>query len=402
MISLSDIRRAARSLQGRALHTPLIYSPSFSRMTGAEVYLKLENLQKTGSFKFRGATNALAVRKERIGAAGVVTASAGNHAQGLALAARDAGVPATIIMPAWASLFKQEATREYGARVILRQESLADCLATAERMAVEKGMLFVHPYDDLDVVAGQGTIGLEILEDLPRPDVVVLPIGGGGLIAGVATAIKALRPATRIVGVEAAACPSARRAFREGKPVCVDPEHSIADGITVKQVGALTFPIIQELVDDIVLVEEEQIAEAMVYLLERKKVLAEGAGATPLAALLAGAAAVEPGETVVLIITGGNVDPLILDRVLRQGFLKRGRIMRFSVCLPDEPGSLAGLLTFLNRHQANILEIHHARHGRGLPIFVSRVEIEVETRGHEHIQEIEREIAGAGYRIRVH
>jgi threonine dehydratase len=401
MITLAEIRKAAEFLEGEVLHTPLIPSPRLSGLTGADVYLKLENLQRTGSFKIRGAKNAIRSRRKDIGPGGVVASSAGNHAQGVALAARDAGVPATIVMPASASLSKQEATREYGARVILSRECLAECIEQAGRMAAEEEMVFIHPYDDPDVIAGQGTIGTEILLDMPDPGTIVLPIGGGGLIAGVAVAVKGMRPGTRIVGVEASACPSAYSACRAGALVCIDPGHSVADGITVKQVGALTYPVIREHVDEIVLVDEEQIAEAMVYLLEQEKVLAEGAGAVPVAALLSGAITPEPGEKVVLVVTGGNVDPLILDRVLRHGFLRRGRIMRFSVWLPDEPGALAGLLSSLNRLQANILQIHHDRLGRGLPIFMSRVDLEAETRGHEHIREIENDLTGAGYRIRV-
>ncbi len=370
-------------------------------MTGARVYLKLENLQKTGSFKIRGATNAILARLGTIGPGGVITASAGNHAQGVALAAREAGVPATIVMPKDASLSKQEATRGYGATLLLQGETLAESLSIAREMAEEKDLFFIHPYDDPDVIAGQGTVGLEILDDCPDPDFIFVPIGGGGLAAGLAVAVKDRNPDVRIVGVEAAVCPSAREACRAGRRVSVDPGQSIADGIAVKQLGAGTFPVIRDLVDEIVLVTEEQIAAAVVYLLERKKVLAEGAGAVTLATLLSGVIRVPAGSRVVLVVSGGNMDPLILDRVLRQQFLAMGRIMRFSVCLPDEPGALVGLLSLLRDLRANILTIDHARHGPGLPIFSSRVDIEIETRGRDHIAAIEADLTGAGYAIRV-
>ncbi|RXE55776.1 threonine dehydratase [Methanoculleus taiwanensis] len=399
MVSLDDVRRAAGRLLGRVLHTPLVYSPSFSRMTGTEVYLKLENLQKTGSFKIRGATNAIFVHRNVIGPGGVVTASAGNHAQGVALAAREFGIPATIVMPENASLAKQEATRRYGARVLLRGERLAETLSIAEEIACREGLFSIHPYDDPFVIAGQGTVGLEILDDLPDPDLIIVPIGGGGLAAGLATAVRAINPATRIVGVEAAACPSACEACRIGERVSIDPEYSIADGIIVRQVGKETFPVIRDLVDEIVLVTEEEIAAAVVHLLERKKILAEGAGAVSLAALLNGSIRIPHGIRVVPVISGGNIDPLILDRILRRQFLKMGRVMRFSVCLQDEPGALVGLLSLLTRLRVNILTIQHARHGRDLSLLASRVDIEMETRGHEHIREIEAVLAEAGYRV---
>ncbi|MDN7025259.1 threonine ammonia-lyase [Methanoculleus sp. FWC-SCC1] len=401
MVSPELVRQAAARLHGRVIHTPLTYSPSFSRMTGAEVFLKLENLQKTGSFKVRGAANAILAQSAEIGPGGVVTASAGNHAQGVALAAREAGIPATIVMPRDASLSKQEATRGYGATLLLQGETLAESLLIAGEMAEEKDLFFIHPYDDPHVIAGQGTVGLEVLEDCPNPDIIFVPVGGGGLAAGLAVAVRDQRPDLRIVGVQAAACPSACEACRAGARVSIDPGHSIADGITVRQVGAATFPTIRDLVDEIVLVTEDQIAAAIVLLLERKKILAEGAGAVTLAALLSGAVRAPAGSRVVLVVSGGNLDPLILDRVLRRQFLAMGRIMRFSVCLPDEPGALVALLSLLRDIRANILAIDHVRHGPGIPLFSSRVDIEMETRGHEHIAAIRADLAGAGYAIRV-
>ncbi len=399
MISLEDIRKAARLIEETVIRTPLVRSPTFSRMVGAEVYLKLECLQMGGSFKARGATYKILCRRGETGPAGVVAASAGNHAQGVALAAKAADLPATIVMPVWASIGKQEATRGYGAEVILAGESLAESISIAQDMAKD-GRTFIHPYDDEEIITGQATIGLEILEDLPDPDVVIVPIGGGGLIGGIASAIKALRPETRVVGVQAAACPSAFEALRSGKRARVDANKSIADGITVKQVGERNFPIIREKVDEIVLVDEEEIISAVLALLERKKVLAEGAGAAPLAALLSSKVVVPKGGKVVLVISGGNLDPPLLGRVIRQGLMKNGRIMRFSACIEDVPGSLARLLDIIAKEGGNVLDIRHARGGKDLSLFASRVDLEVETRGFDQIEEIKGALEARGYEIR--
>lgn len=398
MIEFDEIREAARLLEGRVIRTPLVRSHTFSQMARAEVYLKLESLQIGGSFKVRGATYKLLKRREEIGPAGVVAASAGNHAQGVALAARAAGLPAMIVMPVWASMGKQEATKSYGAEVILAGDSLAESISIARGMA-EEGRTFIHPYDDRDIIAGQGTVGLEILEDLPDPDLVVVPVGGGGLISGIASAIKPLRPETRIIGVQAAACPSAFEALRAGRRVSVEAKKSIADGISVKEVGEANLPIIREHVDKVVLVEEEEIASAVLALLERKKVLAEGAGAAPLAALLASKLALPAGGKVVLVISGGNLDPPLMERVIRQGLLNNGRMMRFSACIEDVPGSLARLLDLVAVTGGNVLHIHHARGGKDLSLFKTRVDLEVETRGFGMIEEIKVALRAAGYEV---
>ncbi len=400
MITLEEIRKAALLIEGSVIRTPLVRSPTFSRMAEAEVYLKLECLQMGGSFKVRGATYKVLKRREEIGSAGVIAASAGNHAQGVALAAKAAGLPATIVMPVWASIGKQEATRGYGAEVILAGESLAESISVAQDMA-EDGRCFIHPYDDEDIIAGQGTIGLEILEDLPDPDLVIVPIGGGGLIGGIASAIKAARPETRIVGVQAAACPSALESLRAKERVAVEAKKSIADGISVKQIGETNFPIVRDKVDEVLLAEEEEISSAVLALLERKKVLAEGAGAAPLAALLSSKVVVPKGNKVVLVISGGNLDSPLLERVIRQGLLKNGRIMRFSACIEDVPGSLARLLRLVAERGGNVLAIHHARGGRDLSLFRSRVDLEVETRSFDQIEEIKEALLAAGYEIRV-
>jgi threonine dehydratase len=400
MVKLEDVRKAARLIEGRVIRTPLVRSPTFSRMAEAEVYLKLECLQMGGSFKVRGATYKVLSRRKEIGPAGVVAASAGNHAQGVALAAKAANLPATIVMPVWASIGKQEATRGYGAEVILAGDSLAESISVAQDMAKD-GRAFIHPYDDEEIITGQATIGLEILEDLPDPDVVIVPIGGGGLIGGIASAVKAVRPETRIVGVQAAACPSALESLRAGKRIKVEAKKSLADGISVKQIGEANFPIIRDKVDEVVLVEEEEIASSVLALLERKKVLAEGAGAAPLAALLSSKVAPPKGSKVVLVISGGNLDPPLLERVIRQGLLKNGRIMRFSACIEDVPGSLARLLDLVAEKGGNVLAIHHARGGKDLSLFRTRVDLEVETRSFDQIEEMKEALKARGYEIRV-
>jgi threonine dehydratase len=398
MISIENVQQAAKMIKGTVIKTPLVYSPSLSKMFGGEIYLKLENLQKTGSFKIRGATYTILIHKDEIGQGGVVAASAGNHAQGVALAASQALIPATIVMPEWASITKQEATRGYGGEVVIEGQSLKDCIKKAQQMALE-GKTFIHPFDDPDIIVGQGTMALEILEDLKQTDMILVPIGGGGIISGIASTVKSIRPGVKVIGVQSAACPSAYESYRSGKITSVDSHHSIADGISVKQVGDLNFDIIKKYVDDVVLVEEDQIAAAILLLLERKKILAEGAGAVPLAALLNGSVTVPRGSRVVLLISGGNVDSSLLGRILSQGLLKSARIMRIRVRLTDAPGSLAQLLALISGLKANILHVYHDRLARNLPLYVTRVDLELETRGPEHVEKIAHKLNMAGYEI---
>jgi len=404
MIQLKEIQNAAKVIKGSILRTPLIYSPTFSKMAKAEVYLKLENLQRGGSFKVRGATYKILSNLDRIMDKGVVAASLGNHAQGVALAAQAAGVSATIVMPTWASIAKQEATKGYGAELLLQGESLAESVAAAMKLAAETGRTFIHPYDDPEVITGQGTIGLEILEDLPDVDLVLVPVGGGGLIGGIAAAVKALRPRAKVVGVQAAACPSAREALKAGRPVSlenVEEKGSIADAIMVTRVGDAAFPLLRDLVDEIVVVDEDQIASAVLLLMERKRVLAEGAGAAPLAALLSSAFSIIEVSKVALVISGGNMDSLLLDRVIHHGLRQEGRLMRLSVSMEDVPGSLAGLLDLVAGLKANVVHIHHARNERGLPINFTRVELELEMRGASHAAAIANALKDAGYRFEI-
>ena len=396
MISVEKVKHAAKMMKGKVIRTPLIYSPSLSEMFGGEIYLKLENLQKTGSFKIRGAMHYLLTNKDRIGLGGVVAASAGNHAQGVALAASQANIPATIIMPEWASISKQEATRGYGGEIVIEGKSLGESLKKAEEMALE-GKIFIHPFNDPDIITGQGTIALEIIEDLKKIDMIIVPVGGGGLISGIASFVKSMIPTIKVIGVQSAACPSAYESYYRGKITKVSSQYSIADGISVKQVGALNFEIIRKFVDDVVLVEEDQIAAAILLLLERKKILAEGSGAVSLAALLNGSIKISRRNRVVLLISGGNVDSSLLGRILSQGMLKHGRILRVRVRLSDTPGSLSQLLIIISALKANVLHIYHDRNARNLPIYVTHVDLELETRGHKHVEEIAQKLAIAGY-----
>ena len=398
MIPIEKVRQAAKMIRDKVIRTPLVHSPSLSRMFGGEIYLKLENLQKTGSFKIRGATYSIRLNRQKIGPNGVVAASAGNHAQGVALAARQAAVPATIVMPEWASISKQEATRNYGGEVVIAGQSLGESLKKAEEM-VRDGKTFIHPFEDQDVMVGQGTIALEILEDLKETDMILVPIGGGGIISGIASTIKSIKPDVYIVGVQTAACPSAFESRRQGRITRVDAKQSIADGISVKQVGKLNFDIIQKTVDDVVLVEEDQIAAAILLLLERKKILAEGAGAVSLAALLSGLVTIPQNSRVVLLISGGNVDSPLLGRIIAQGLLKNSRIMRIRVRLDDTPGSLARLLVLISDLKANVLHIFHDRNVKNLPIYITRVDLELETRGSKHVDDIVRMLNASGYAL---
>lgn len=396
-ISRQQFEDAAARIAPLVLHTPLVHSPTLSRMFDSDIYLKLENLQKTGSFKIRGASYKILTRLKRI-TGGVVAASAGNHAQGVALAASRAGIESTIVMPEWASISKQEATRSYGGHIVLHGKSVGESLEKAMEIAAQ-GKTLIHPYDDLDIVTGQGTLGLEILEDLPETQMIIAPVGGGGLISGLALAAAAMGSTARIIGAQTVVCPSAANALRRGKIKTVHAHPSIADGINVRQIGKLNFKIMQSLVQHIALVDETSIASAILLLLERKKILAEGAGAVPLAGILGGAVSIPKNSKVVLVISGGNLDSPLLGRILHHGMLINGRIMRIQVQLDDTPGALARLLSLVAKHKANVLHISHDRNVTHIPLFVTSVSLELETRGASHIQELFEEIQKAGYAI---
>ncbi len=400
MLSLQDFEDVYVGLRHRVRHTPIIHSESFSRIAGADVFLKLENIQTTGSFKIRGAMSKFQKCRYQVGAGGVVAASAGNHAQGVALAAGREGIPATVVMPEWVSISKQEATRGYGGKVVIHGASISESLEKAAELASDKNMTFVHPFDDPDIIAGQGSIGKEILVDLPDVDTVIVPIGGGGLISGVAAVLKMTRPDIRVVGVQAAICPSAVGALAHGGPVGIDGEPSIADGISVKKVGAVTYPYIAEFVDEVVVVAEETIAEAMLKLLERTKILVEGAGAVTAGALLNGAVSCHEAEKVLLVVSGGNVDSPLVGRIISRGLIQQGRLLRLRVTLKDVPGALAGLLATVAREKANVLHIHHDRNLGDLPINTTAVDLELETRSHEHGKAVARALESGGYNVR--
>jgi threonine dehydratase len=397
-MTLKDIEAARERLQRVILHTPLVYSQTLSRWGGREVFLKLENLQTTGSFKLRGAVNRLTLMKARGEGDRVVAASAGNHGQGVAWAAAHVGLKATIVMPRGASITKQLACRGYGADLVLAGNNLTEALEKAQEL-VAQGYVFIHPFDDLEVVAGQGTLGLEILEDLPEVDTVILPVGGGGLAAGTALALKERSPRVRVIGVQTAQVPSLGAARERGEPVPVAIQPTLGDGIQVGQTGRLTFPYVQKYLDDLVLVAESDIAQAILVLLENKKVLAEGAGAVSTAAFLKPLAGVDLGRRVVLVVSGGNIDTPLLERVLVRALLERGRVLNLRVELSDRPGSLGRLALFLGEQEANILHLFHDRMARDLPLDFTRVELILETRNQEHGEQVIRTLKAAGYRV---
>jgi threonine dehydratase len=400
MVSLADIQDAEKRISPYIIHTPLVLSPTLCELTGANIYLKLETLQKAGSFKVRGATNKILSNIHMIRERGVVTASAGNHAQGVAVAAHSAGISATIVMPEWSSLSKQEAARGYGAQVVIHGRSLEESIRKAREIS-DTGRLFIHPFDDDEVIAGQGTVALEIFADLSDPDMIIVPVGGGGLIAGIAAAAKAKKEEVKIIGVQSSECPSAKEAILHGFPYLVQAGKTIADGIRVAETGTRTLPIIQKYADEIVLTSEEEIADAMLLLLERKHIVAEGAGAAALAALMNGSIDIVPGSNVVLVISGGNVESAQLFRVIRQSLSRHGRIMHFSVILDDQPGTLARLLSVIAQERGNILHIHHTLAESNIPVLMAKVTIELETRGREHIESIKNALKNNGYSIQM-
>ncbi len=397
-MNLKDIEAARARLTGLILHTPLVYSQTLSRLSGGEVFLKLENLQTTGSFKLRGAMNRLKLLKERGEGDRVVAASAGNHGQGVAFAAASQGLAATIVMPQGSSISKQLAVQGYGARLILHGHDLFEALEKAREL-VAQGYIFIHPYDDLEVVAGQGTLGLEILEDLPEVDTVVLPIGGGGLAAGSALALKERQPRVKVIGVQTAQVPSLAEALAQDQPVLVEAKPTLADGIRVPVIGRQTFPYLKKYLDEVVLVEETDIALAVLVLLENKKVLAEGAGAAAAAAFLQPLQGRDLGRKIVLVISGGNIDIPLLERVLVRALLTRRRLLTLKVVLSDTPGSLGRLATLLGREEANILHLFHDRMARDLPLEMTRVEINLEIRGPEHGDRVIAALREAGYQV---
>jgi threonine dehydratase len=397
--AMEDLVAAKARFEGLIYPSPLIHSSAFSRLLGADIFLKLENLQETGSFKVRGAYNRLALLDASERKRGVIAASAGNHAQGVAWAATRLGIGVTIVMPEDVSIRKLLAVKEFGAEVILFGTQFADAYKQAEDLSKETGKIMIPAFADPHVVAGQGTIGLEISEVLDENTTIVVPVGGGGLISGIAIAVKSLFPKARIVGVQTKACPSTIRSLEKGSPVVVEVCHTLADGIAVNRPGDLNLSIIQKYVDEVVDVDEESIASAVFNLLDKANVIAEGAGAVPLAALMENRIAIR-AKRYVLIISGGNIEINTIDRILQRGSLRMGRLIRIEVDLLDVPGSLWKLMGIIAKEKANILHIFHDRLNLENPIQVSRVKLNLETRGHDHAKEVTEKLKEAGYDVR--
>ncbi len=394
--SEDDIHRAAAAGENLVRETPVLSSRTLSELAGATIAMKAENLQRTGSFKLRGALAKIAALGDGY-AAGVVTASAGNHGQALAYAAEALGVPCEVYMPESASISKVDATVASGARVDLVGATVEESLAAARERAAGGGLAFVHPFDDRDVIAGQGGIGLELLGQVPDVARVIVPVGGGGLIAGVAIALKSAHPEIEVVGVQAESCAPFAASIDAGSPVEVEGAQTIADGIAVKRPGELTLRLIREWVDGMVTVTEDEVAEAMVFLLERAKLVVEGAGAVSVAALLAGRTSGTAEGTTVVILSGGNVDAGVLAHVVRHHESHAGRRWVLLARVPDRPGSLARLLSLVGGCGANLLDVQHIREGIELHVRESAVQLVLETRGSEHAAQVERAVREAGY-----
>jgi threonine dehydratase len=398
MITLDDIL-AARERIGDAVYTsPCTRSEMLSRMTGQSVFLKLENLQMTGSFKERGALSKISTLTAEQGGRGVVAASAGNHAQGVAYHATQRGIRAVIVMPLTTPLVKVTATRGFGAEVVLHGANYDEACVEATRLCEAEGMTFIHPFDDPLVMAGQGTIGLELLEQIEGLEAVVVPIGGGGLIGGIACAVKESRPGVRVIGVQTSRLPSMREAVAAHRPVTLEPATTIADGIAVRRAGDVTFPVVERYVDEIVTVDEDEIASAILTLLEREKTLAEGAGATALAAMLQRRTSLAPGTKTAVLVCGGNIDVTLLSRIIERGLVQDGRLIRLRIHLLDKPGALTELTTLIASHRVNIVDTLYNRAYYGVNLGDTAIDITMETRGREQVEELLLAMSEAGYR----
>jgi threonine dehydratase len=392
MVKTEDIKSAATNIRPFVHKTPLIHSNSFSNFAGAEVYLKAENLQKTGSFKVRGAFNKMIGIDEKK----VIAASMGNHAQAVAYAASRLRKESKIIMPVAAPIVKEEATKGYGADVVLYGKSFKEAL---DHALSHKEHIFIHAFDDEKIIAGQGTVGLEIIEDLDKVDTVLVPVGGGGLIAGISVVIKSISPKTEIIGVQSEAATSAYSSFSRKKIIEVPPSPTMADGIAIGKVGQKTFEIMNKYVDDIVSVKEDSIAMAIHMFLERKKLVVEGAGAVTLAALNEKKDRFK-GRKVVLVVSGGNVDFTVIDRIIYKGLVKRGRISEFDVVLDDMPGSLQKLTSVIASHKANILNVQHDRLSHDFPMGKTRVSCTVGIRDRKHLHDLMKDLVSNGFEVK--
>ena len=397
-VTLADVEAARARLAGVIHETPCAYSQRLSDLTGARVFVKLENLQMTGSFKERGAANVLLQLSPAERKRGVVTASAGNHGLAVAFHAARLGVGAVIVMPEWAPLTKVTAARRQGAEVVLHGENYDEAYARAREIETERGLVFVHPFDDLRVIAGQGTIGLELAAQVPDLEAVLVPVGGGGLAAGTAVAVKGRKPGVEVIGVQADEVAAMKAAWASGERVTVPSAPTIADGIAVRRAGEHTLALCRQWVDQIVSVSEEEIANAILLLLEIEKTVVEGAGAVPLAALVnkkvAGA-----GKTVALVLSGGNIDVNLISRIIERGLVKDGRLVRLAVMLRDRPGQLARLTALVAEMRANVLHILHDRAFSRARLGETEVELTLETSGREQIEAVKRHLTEAGYAV---
>ena len=395
---LAAVEAARARLQGAIYQTPCPYSQTLSELTGTRCHVKLENLQMTGSFKERGAANLLLQLDPAERGRGVVAASAGNHGLAVAFHAARLGIPATIVMPTYAPLIKAASARRSGAEVILHGANYDEAYERATALVTERGAVFVHPFDDPRVVAGQGTLGLELLEQVEDLDAVIVPVGGGGLVSGVALALKARRPSVRVIGVQAAAVPGMARALEARERVRVPAGATIADGIAVRQVGQVTFALASRLVDELVTADEEELANAVLLLLEIEKTVVEGAGAAPLAALLHRPLGLA-GRRVALVLSGGNIDVTMLARIIERGLVKDGRLVRLGVVLDDRPGALARLTALIAEERVNILQIEHDRAFARQAIGSTEVELTLETTGRKQIDALTARLEAAGYAV---
>ncbi|MBI2962544.1 MAG: threonine ammonia-lyase [Deltaproteobacteria bacterium] len=395
----ADFSAARERIRAHILRTPLETSRTLSRLAGAKLHLKCENLQKTGSFKVRGALNRLLGLSAAERRRGVVAASAGNHAQGIAYAAGIAGVRATVVMPRTAAIAKVEATRGYGAEIVLAGGDYAAAFAHAAALARRRRALLVHAFDDEQVIAGQGTVALEILEQLPEVEVVVVPVGGGGLAAGIASALSTASPAVRVVGAQAELASTLRPSLRAGRRIEAPPSPTIADGLATSGIGVRPWRVLRRHLDRAVTVSEAEIAAAILLLLERSKLVVEGAGAVALAACLGPLRRSIAGRRVAVVLSGGNIDVNVLDRILNLGLAEQGRVFRFATVLIDRPGALAALADVIGRAGANIKQIHHDRGRVGVGVLETLVTVELETRGRDQVPEIVSLLRAAGYRL---
>ncbi len=394
MVTLGKVQTAAKALSGVALKTDMVLT---SGLTGSsELYLKTENLQRTGSFKIRGAYYKMSTLSESEKSRGVVACSAGNHAQGVALAAEKFGMKATIFLPSTAPISKIEATKQYGAEVRLADGVYDDAYTAAIAFSEETGAFFLHPFDDEDVIAGQGTIGLEILEQLPNVEAVIVPVGGGGLIGGVACAVKSLKPSIKVYGVQACNADSMRRSFGRKALTCMDTVSTFADGIAVKKPGELTYGLCMKYVDDIVAVTDDETATAILALLERQKIVAEGAGAVAVAAVMFNKLPLE-GKKVCVLISGGNIDVNILSRVINRGLLMSGRLTNLTIELIDKPGQLQAVSALIAEAGANVIRVQYTPGGENMDINGCYLRISMETKDHRHLEKIREELKSKGF-----